>query len=255
MNTGLIIEPPKETDFIFGAQKLGDFPLQSDANWSGFLPDIEQQQLNGVETYACVTFTTLSIVEILERRIYGATSNWSDRFLSAISGTKEKQGNTPANVAEILRKQGVVPEKDYPFDVNTYEKFYAPVPSNLKTLAIAFIAEYSFGYEHVPSDYDAMMEALTYSPLAFSAYAWVKDSDGLYYRPQGMTDNHLTICYGYVRNNYWLIWDSYISDGTPFKKVKWNSLPMQCKRYTLLRQIVVESFWQKFINWLRSAYA
>ena len=98
MNYGFILEPPKETDFIFGAQQLGDAPLQPDANWSGYLPDIEQQRLYGVETYACVSFTTLSIVEILERKLYGATSNWSDRFLALISGTKEKQGNTPSNV-------------------------------------------------------------------------------------------------------------------------------------------------------------
>ena len=214
----------------------------------------EKKKLYGVETYACVSFTTLSIVEILERKLYGATSNWSDRFLSAISGTKEKRGNTPSNVGDFLRKQGVVPEKDYPFDEtkNTYEKFYDPVPNNLKTLAIAFTAEYSFGYEHVPSNYDAIMEALKYSPVGFSAYAWTKDSDGLYSRPQGMTDNHFTICYGYVRNNYWLIWDSYTEEGAPFKKVRWDSLPMQCKRFTLNRQVVVESFWQLFIKQLRA---
>lgn len=257
MKYGFIQDPVKEEDYIFGGGKLGDAPLQADANWSGYLPDVEVQNLNGIEPYACVSFTTLNIVEILERRLYGATGNWSDRFLAAISGTKGRQGNSPSVVGETLKKQGVVEEKYYPFDsqINSYEKFYADIPGNLKTLALAFKAEYSFGYEHVPSNYDAMMEALKYSPLGFSAYAWVKDEDGLYYRPQGTSDTHFTVCYGYVRNNYWLIFDSYTEGGSALKKVKWNSLPQQCKRYTLNRQIVVESFWKKFINWIRSAYA
>src|SRR3990167_5226771 len=95
------------------------------------------------------------------------------------------------------------------------------------------------------------MEALKYSPVAFSVYAWVQDSDGLYYRPAGFDDNHLTTCYGYVRNNYWLIFDSYALGDSVLKKVKWDSLPMQAKRFTLHRQIVREDMWSKFIQLLK----
>lgn len=253
-NYGLIIEPPKETDFIFGGRMLGDAPVQPDANWSGWLPDVEVQNLNGIEPYACVSFGTLNIVEILERQEYGATDNWSDRFLATTSGTAALRGNTPTLVGDFLRKKGCVKEKDLPFDssINTFEKFYAPIPANLRTLALEFPLEYAFGYEYVPSNYDAMMEALKYSPLLFTTYAWTKNENGLYYRPQGLTDNHATVCYGYVRNNYWLIFDSYTDGGSALKKVAWDSLPQQCFRYTLHRQIVNETPWTRFVNWLRA---
>lgn len=251
---GFIFEPLKETDYIFGDNKLGDAPIQEDANWSGYLPDIEVQNLNGIEPLACVSFTILSIVEILERKLYGATSNWSDRFLAAISGTKEKKGNSPGTVAEILKDRGVVAEHYWPFDaqINSYEKFYADIPKNIETLALAFRAEYSFGYSHVPSNYDSLMRALQYSPIGFSVYAWVKNADGLYYRPAGGIDGHFTVCYGYVKNNYWLIFDSYGENGEHLKKVKWDSLPQQAKRFTLNRQIVIQSWFDKFIAQLKA---
>lgn len=253
MNYGLQFDGIKPEDFVLGARnELGGKILAPDGQWDSFTPDGEVQNKNGVEPLACVSFTTLNCVEILERKEYGASSNWSDRFLASISGTKEKKGNSPQTVAETLRKRGCVPENDYPFDVNTYEDFYKTVPQRLYTLALAFQAEYVLGHEYVPSNYDSLMEALKYSPLGFSVYAWVKDSDGLYYRPQGMSDGHFTVCYGYERNKYWKIFDSYADDGTVFKKVKWNSLPMQAKRYTLHRQVVIKSWFDKFIAQLRA---
>ena len=252
-NYGLHIAEIKPEDFRFGDAKLGDSPINLDANWSGWLPDVEVQNLNGIEPYACVSFTTLNCVEILERHKLGATDNWSDRFLATISGTAEQKGNSPQAVAEMLRKQGCVKEQDLPFDssVTTFDKFYAPIKSSLLTMALAFKAEFSFGHSYVPSNAEAMMEALKYSPLGISVTAWHKDADGLYYRPQGMTDNHFTVCYGYVKNNYWLIFDSYVAGGSALKKLRWNSIPMQAKRYTLHRSIVVESAWDRFIALLK----
>jgi len=251
---GLILDPIQNEDFIFGDGKLGAESVRvPEANWSGWLPDIEVQNLNGIEPYACVSFTVLNCVEILERQEFGISGNWSDRFLAAISGTEGKQGNSPQKVSETLKAKGCVEERYWPFDsqINSYEKFYADIPKNLETLALAFQAQYDFGHSYVPSNYDSLMEALKYSPVAFSVYAWVQDSDGLYYRPAGFDDNHLTTCYGYVRNNYWLIFDSYALGDSVLKKVKWDSLPMQAKRFTLHRQIVREDMWSKFIQLLK----
>lgn len=256
MKYGLIIDPIQEKDFVFGDGKLGaESVLVPEANWSGWLPDKEVQNLNNIEPYACVSFTILNCVEILERQEFGISGNWSDRFLATITGTKEKQGNSPQNVAETLRKKGCVEEKELPFDItiDTFDKFYADISDNLKTLALVFAAQYDFGHSYVPSNYDSLMEALKYSPVAFSVYAWVQNEDGLYYRPAGFTDNHMTTCYGYVRNHYWLVFDSYATGDSVLKKVKWDSLPMQAKRFTLHRHIVDESAWGRFIQFLRKA--
>lgn len=253
-NTGLILTPPKETDYIFGDNKLGDSPINPSGQWDGWLPDWEAQSRPGAfDSYACVTFTTLTCVEIMERFHFGATSNWSDRFLAKLSETDKIRGNSPAVVAEVLKEKGCVPEKDLPFDItiNSFEKFYETISNSLKTLAFAFKAEYAFGYSHVQSNAQDIMRALTYSPVLFTISAWYKDDNGLYYRPQGMTDGHATTCYGYEEGKYWKILDSYADGETFLKKVRWDALPMQCKRYTLTRQIFVETAWSKFLKLLR----
>jgi len=257
MNHGLIIEPPTETDYIFGGGKLGDLPLNPSGDWSDYLPPNEIQNLNGIEPYACVSFATLNCVEILERKLYGATRNWADRFLATMSGTKERQGNSPQQVSETLKSKGCPQERHWTFDetINTYEKFYADIPENIKTLALEFKAEYSFGHEYVPSNAQALMEALKYSPVALSVYAWVKDENGLYYRPQGTSDTHLTVCYGYEEGKCWKIYDSYLDNGGCRKKLRWDALPQQAKRFTLNRQIAktpeAETAWTRFVRLLR----
>ena len=254
-NYGLIIVPPNPDDYIFGDNKLGDLPIRPDGQYDAFLPDYEPQSRPGAfDSFACVTFSTLNCVEIMERMLFGATSNWSDRYLAKTSGTDLIRGNQPSVVAEVLKKKGCVPEKDLPFDIsiNSFEKFYATIADIIHTLAIAFSAEYSFGYSHVPSTTASIMGALKYSPVLFTVAAWYKDENGLYYRPQGETDGHAVVCYGFVEGQYWKILDSYAdSEGTFLKKVRWDSLPMQCKRYTLNRQIVVETAWTKFLKLLR----
>ena len=258
MNFGLKLDPIQEKDYVFGAAKeltLGGEVLQPDGQWDPYIPPNEIQNLNGIEPFACVSFATTNCVEVLERRLYSLSQNWSDRFLASISGTAFLRGNSPQTVAEILRKKGCVEERDYPFsqDVDTYDKYYKTIPQNLYTLAIQFIAEYSFGHEYVNSNPKDMMNALKYSPLLFTTYAWVKNADGMYYKPSGVQDNHATMCYGYEEGKYWKIFDSYLGEGsTCFKKVEWNSLPQQVKRFTLTRQIVVESAWSRFLSLFRS---
>ena len=96
------------------------------------------------------------------------------------------------------------------------------------------------------------MTALKYSPVGFSVYAWVKGADGRFYRPQGMDDNHLTTVYGYKKGEYWKCFDSYLDDGMILKEIAWSSLPAMCMRYTLTRQVVVQSWFDKFLAQLRA---
>lgn len=255
MNYGLILETPvPDKDFVLGGfGSLGGDVLQHDGQWDNWLPELEVQRVNGVESNACVSFATTNIVETLERRVYGFTANYSDRFLAQISGTKQHNGNSFHQVGETLRKSGCVRESNWPFDAVSYDEFYKDIPANLQTLAKEFIAAYRFGHEYVPSTPTALMEALKYSPVGFSVFAWTMDDDGYYYRPEGRRDTHAVMCYGYKEGKYWRVFDSYAGqDGGVLKKVAWDSLPMQAKRYTLHRQIVNESAFIKFVSLLKS---
>jgi len=189
-NYGLKIDPPSEKDFVFGASL--PFEELTDGNWEAYLPVVEYQN-KGFEPYACVSFTILSCVEALIKRKYGIETNWSDRYLAALSGTKEG-GNSPRVVADYLRKEGVVPEEIYPYDATSFEEYYKEIPEDIKRIAQEFTKNWDFGYEKVPNEIKLIEKALKCSPLGISVYAWVQNADGDYYNPGG-DDNHFTTLY------------------------------------------------------------
>ena len=239
-------------DYVFGGfSSIGGEILQPDGKWDAFLPQEEDQNLNGVEPFACVSFTTLNCVEIIERRMYGRTENFSDRFLATISGTKAIGGNSPQTVAEALRKKGCVRETELPFssDINTYDEFYGGVTNELQSKAMEFPAEFEFLHEYVAPSPAQIKEALKKSPLGVSVHAWLKDDKGLYYKPQGAQDNHFTVLFSYEEGHYWRIFDSYDNN---IKFLRWDYPFGVAKRYSLKRQVVNETAWQRFITWLRS---
>ena len=67
-NYGLIISYPEKSDYVLGG--ISPIPkevLQTDKDWSAYLPGIENQN-KGFETFTCVSFTILNCVEILLQR-------------------------------------------------------------------------------------------------------------------------------------------------------------------------------------------
>ena len=90
---GLIIDPIKKADYIFGSV-LSPVPFEElvpDGDWTPYLPVTEAQKLYGVEPYACVPFTILNAVEILIFRKYGLIRNYADRFWRQLR-TQEVRG-------------------------------------------------------------------------------------------------------------------------------------------------------------------
>lgn len=236
-NYGLLIDPIIiGKDFVLGSYGSLDGEIyQPDGQWDDFLPQDEFQNLNGVEPYACVSYSTLNCIEILIRRQFGEDHNYSDRFLAAVSGTAEQKGNSLQRVTEALRHAGVPAQSTWPFDtlVTTFEKFYAPIPDAVRVLALEFLSTFDYKHEYVPCDPSSLKTALRYSPLNIATYAWLQDgTTGLYYKPAGYPDNHSPVLYGYVEGQYWKIFDSY--DNT-HKRVKWDTQFGQAKRHKLSR--------------------
>lgn len=249
MNYGYIERAIEKEDYKDTRRThLGGVGINPSGQWDDYLPP-DELQAQYVETQACATFATLNIVEILERYIYGVTQNWSDRFLAETSGTTV-YGNDPHAVAETLRKKGDVPESDWPYtsDINTWGKFYQTPPDNLKTFALQFTLKYVFGHQYVTTTQKAMKEALTRSPLGAAVYAWSVPVDGIYHR-EG-SDVHWICIYGYERNNYWKVLDTY--DNTK-KRLAWDFGFNTVKEYTLHKQVKVDSFWETFLRWFRLA--
>jgi len=201
--------------YVYGGAQLPMVPLQPSGQWDEYLPQDEFQDLYGVEPYACATFGTLNCIETILRRQFTQVENYSDRYTAYITGTAAKRGNSPHVVAESIRDQGAVYEKDWPFtaDISTFEKYYETPPSFLAALAERFDDEFDFGHEYLPTNAsrEQIKSALTLSPLGVSVYAWTQNDQGLYYKPQNARDNHWCMLYGYDSQGNWKVFDSYDS--------------------------------------------
>lgn len=164
---------------------LGGSVLNPKGDWTPYLPK-KEMQASRFETYACVSFTVLNCIEILIRRQFGEEINLSDRFLAVASETKG--GNTPRKVCNTLRKMGVCREEEYPYP-DTYEEFFRDIPKDIKDKAKRFKKTYKVTYWTVKQK--DIKKALQSSPLLVSVPAWYQ-RDGVFYRPDGVKDNHAT---------------------------------------------------------------
>jgi hypothetical protein len=186
--------------------------------WRPYMPKYETQLGIYVSTQACVSFSGTTIVEAIFKfkiknnllpkddidwlRTNGyfdedGEINFSDRFTAFMSGT-DKDGNSGYNVAVSMQKDGLVPEKLHPFPnrqrtpVFDWEDYYSNPSLETIELGKEFARRFFIGYEHVVG-VENFDNALQYSPLMVFVDAWYKDSDGLYFRPQGNGFNHAVV--------------------------------------------------------------
>lgn len=232
--SALTINPIDTKDYVFGAYSpVPKIILREDRDWFNVVPEPELQSPK-FETFSCVSHATINAIEALERIQLLESDNYSERFLAAISGTKEG-GNDPHKVAEYVRKAGMVTEEVYPTeDANTWEDYYQTVPPNLIALGQNWLTVRDFKHEYVPNDPTSIYEALGMSPLGVSVSAWF-EKDGLFLRPEGMPNNHLTLMVGAKINEYYIVFDSY----APFvKKIPWDTKFDIVKRFYLTEKKV-----------------
>lgn len=240
LNHGLILEDilVGEHYVLGGTETLGGTLLRPDRDWRPFIPKHQETQNRGFETYACTNFGTANALEILRKALYGEEADFSDRWYAKASGTTiTNRGNSPHTVAEFARKNGLIEEQKWPFDdsVKDAATFYADFPEPLFADAKGLLTTYVVGHEWVPLTAEHIYNALQYSPLGFSVYAWRKDGD-LYYKPAGVNDNHWTCCVYAEWEKYWLVLDSYLDEGVLLKKVRWDAIPQMVKRYSLTQK-------------------
>jgi len=211
-------------DYSFGS--IGGDVLQESGSWMDYLPEFEHQR-KSTDTQGCVSFGTLSALEMLHKRLYGVEPNYSDRFTVKLSGTT-RTGNNPKSVIQSIRHDGTVKEEVWPFSKEmSWNDYFAFIPSKLIKLGAKWLSEYKVGYEYVNGNEKELKKALKYSPIGVSVYAWNKNSDGVY--EEGFP-NHWCVLVRYNFENQPVIWDSYeeqlkvLVKGYRFK---------YCMRYTI----------------------
>lgn len=233
-NYGFIAPVIEEKNYVFGASPLTQNVLQPDGQWLSLLPKFEPQRKQ-LETSNCTGFGSLNIIEILLRKL-NIEDNYSDRYLGIVAGTYPP-GNDPNTVAQAVRHNGVLEEKYLPFSddlatVDEYYSFNGADETDCRAKGKKWLELFDYGHEYVPNNQISMMEALKYSPLGASVVAWQQE-DGLYYKRPEQQDNHWITIVGYEEGQYWVIYDSYESDSSPIKKLRWDYPFGYVKRYSL----------------------
>jgi hypothetical protein len=188
---------------------------KSDRNFAGLFPAInpnknwiniainELQSQHGIEPSSCYVEAQQAIIATLLEYIYGIKdSNFSARFNALLSdGTH--QGGDPIKAALSIKKDGLIPQSMMGWnDVKCWNDFHSWKGVDKEQCLLEgknFVNQWDMSYRIVfekdtplKTKYLLLEEALKCSPVAVSVYAWV-EKDGVYYKPEGVRDTHLTM--------------------------------------------------------------
>lgn len=216
----------RETDYVFGSEQIKGTVLREDGDWRDFLPQGEEQRRHGIESSTCfIQAQQHAIATLLEEQFGIIDSNFSERFnLTQIHDVSE-QGGSPIDAGDSFRHDGLIDDSLLPFseDIASWKEFNSfKNGSAVECIKKGqeWLREWSPKYdivfkreELVEQKYNKLKDALRYSPVPVSVYAWKQEND-LYVKPQGVSDNHLVLCVFVDENNSAYVFDTY----SPFIK-------------------------------------
>ena len=218
--------------------------LNPGGDWRPYLPKTEYQRKNGVETMNCTNYGTYNAIEAINIKRYGAENeiNWAERFGGIRSGTTTR-GNSPHTVAEILRMDGTIEEKELPFDetITTWRKYYSPKPLTSRLINLGkntFTDKYDFEHEWVYPKWLStsqkrakLTQALERSPIGVAICARYRDrtnDKGYIYKTENDPYNHWCVLVGYEVGKCWYVFDTYDQF---VKKLDWDYHFKYAKEY------------------------
>lgn len=248
-----------DSHYFLGSGIIETTEINPGGDWSGFLPNDEIQNVNGLETMNCTSYGTLNAIETLLNFSFKDFRDFSERYIGILAGTSQ-EGNSPHKVAETIRSFGLINELDLPFDekIKTWGQYYSPKPMRRKYIKLGkeFTRQYDFKHEWVFTGGLAVekrrmiTEAIKRGPVCFSVFAWASDSNGIFYKDG--PDNHWVFCYGLDEKGY-KIFDTY--DQT-HKVYSYESDIGRAKLYWIKkkdyihRRTLLDIFRQFIINWV-----
>ena len=238
-NFGLIYTPPKDEDYIFGADnKIKKTILAPDFNWRVDLPTGEMQFHRYFDDYACVARSALNVLETIFNRLVRLKMidennlnwlkkngyfdknnkiNFDDLFIAKLAKTKCNVGNTQSRVSDTIRQYGLIPQKNRKECKNCPEFYNQKIIEEEFILGKEFLRRIKLNYEVVSirKTNDAK-RALRYSPLQVIVRAWFI-KNGVYYNNIHKF-NHATEKFCPV-DDYNYIFDTYQINGKYIKKL------------------------------------
>ena len=223
---GLIIVDPKPEDYVFGGSPLTKVILRPDGQHDAYLPVVEIQRLRdgvGEDSFWCVACSGNSCKEITHKEMYGYEINMDDQYTAIGSGTIRGQGNSVAKVAEWVRKNSFIKEKNRIRFAKSLDEIYVPVTGEELAKGKKNLELYEFGYEWLPRPFNTasctpavLMDALKCAPIQVSV-----DGSGYQFNNQGYIGSfvnytHEVLIFGYVEGQFWKIFDSETEQALKF---------------------------------------
>lgn len=245
----------KDEDYKFGSGELTGTPLRPDADWRNYLPPEEDQNVRGIESSACYVEASQHTIATLEDEQFGEVgNNYASRF-NALLSAGTVTGGDPLRGGDSIRHDGLIPDAEMPFgdsitSWNDFHSWKGVSESLARAMGKEYLNKKIVGYdivcqrgEPVTTKYLKLRQALQYSPCPVSVTAWY-ENDGVYYKPDGLRDNHLVELVYIDADNHPYIRDTYapymkkleanfnfdfgmrwsVEKQTPQKKTIWSDL-------------------------------
>lgn len=233
-NLGILIAPPKPSDFILGANS----PISIDRNindWSIYLPQEESQRNKITDFFDCVTMSAIHSLEC-QLNYLMATNQLSDealnffhnngyinngsfelsvRFNAKLNGTDISKGQYLNVAADCLRRDGFIPKSDWEETEEMSDTlFYSNIPIGLFSKAKKALWFIDIKYQLVYKE--NFRSSLLVSPIQVATEictGW--DSGQPVQKCSGQPLQHSTLLYGIDSLDRWLDLDHY----PPFKQL------------------------------------
>lgn len=239
-NYGLVQGAEDENAYVLGAiGGVGTLPrvvLQTNRDWTPYLPKYEAQYNANYDTFGCTVWGSQNMIETMMARIVSPDIEWnySERFNYIIAGVTPP-GADPHHVLESIRQNGLIVNGLLPM-TQTYEEFVTPKPMSDILLEEGLKFKFDVKHEYVWKWGDnptkeqrtaKIREALHYSPLGVTVTAWIEEN-GVYV-DNGQPNSHWCMLFAESPRG-WLIFDSYDNS---IKTLSFDHNIRMCKRIHL----------------------
>lgn len=251
LNTGFIADEPISTDLFFGSNNRVEHIIKLlDRNWLPHYSNGESQIGKYYDTMGCVSFSAHKIVEALfnylisinffskenvdwlrtKGYIVNGKVNFSDRFLTAMSGTTD-QGNTGSKVWWTLRNKGAVPEAmcswnasaDVEMKLRFGDWFRNPdnISDEAKALGLEFVKRFDIFYERLPINSYNIRKGLLRSPIQVYIPTGCHVKDTVQQYCDGVIGHAVSMCDDTEPRGYYPLFDHYVRQWNEEGQERW----------------------------------
>jgi len=236
---GFIDVLPKVEDWVLGGtSQARKVILSRERDYTRFLPTREYQSKAGYDTYSCVCFSGLNVIEMIFKAQYGQDINFSDRAIASLIPVKPWSGTTYYAFWDAVRDYGLVLETEYPWTTeNTPNEYLVKPPQAVLDKGKLFNQSYEIEHEWVGTNGvnpEHIYEALQFAPVQASVNAeatWtgqrvVGNQNHSITIVKAVYKRSFTILDHYERETYEVPWNFYFGSAKLASVLKKKQIPL-----------------------------